>query len=126
MRIADEETIAALVVLRPRGRPSGPPRVENLADWTPAPGTAEAATAILRQSGFTVEESGQGALRVSGSARLFRNVFSTELERSERGGVVTGSGSPDLPLESLPPSLGSLLAAAGFEQPPEFGPGGEF
>jgi hypothetical protein len=123
MPIPDSEIIHALVVLAPAGKPSGPPTAANLAEWQPPAGAADAATAFLRQLGFTVEPSGETALRISGRAGLFQNVFQTVLKKTKRGGVVCHDDSPDLPLAALPAPLRAVVEAVGFEQPPEFGPG---
>lgn len=123
MPIPDSEIIHALVVLAPAGRPAGAPSAATLHEWQPQAGAAQTATALLRQLGFTVEPSGPNALRISGRAGLFHNVFQAVLNRTERGGVVCGDESPDLPLAALPAALRAVVSAIGFEQPPEFGPG---
>lgn len=123
MSIPDSEIIHALVVLAPAGRPAGAPSTANLGEWQPPPGAAQTATTLLRQLGFTVEPSGANALRIGGRAGLFHNVFQAVLKKTELGGVVCGDESPDLPLAALPAALRAVVAAAGFEQPPEFGPG---
>lgn len=123
MPIPDHESVTALVVLRPQGQPSVPPASANLAQWTPPPGAAESAAALLRQLGFTVTPSGPIVLSIAARAGLFANVFDTPLERSPRGGIVCAGGSADLPLGALPAALRALIHSAGFEQPPEFGPG---
>jgi hypothetical protein len=123
MPIPDSEIIHALVLLAPAGKPSEPPTAANLREWLPPAGAADAATAFLRQLGFTVDPSGDHALHISARAGLFQNVFQTVLKTTTRGGVVCHDDSPDLPLAALPASLRSLVQAVGFEQPPDFGPG---
>jgi hypothetical protein len=123
MSIPDTESVSALVVLRPQGQPTGPPSAATLHEWAPPAGAQESAAAILRQMGFDVEASGPHVLSISARAGLFHNVFGAALERSPKGGVVCPGGSPDLPLDALPPTLRSLIQSAGFEQPPDFGPG---
>jgi hypothetical protein len=123
MSIPDSEIIHALVLLAPAGRPAGAPSAANLSQWQPAAGAVQAATALLSQLGFTVEPSGANALRIGGRAGLFHNVFQAALKKTERGGVVCGDDSPDLPLATLPAALRAVVSAVGFEQPPEFGPG---
>jgi hypothetical protein len=123
MPIADDEILTALAIPRPAATPGAPPSAANLVEWTATAATVEEAARLLRQAGFTVEAAGAGALRVSGRAQLFQTVFRVVLEYDERGGVRTAAGSPDLPLEALPARLRAVLYAAGFEQPPDFGPG---
>lgn len=123
MPIPDSEIIHALVLLAPAGKPSGPPTAANLSEWQPPAGAPGAATAFLRQLGFTVEPSGDNSLRISARAGLFQNVFQTVLKMTDSGGVVCHDDSPDLPLAALPAPLRAVVEAVGFEQPPEFGPG---
>lgn len=123
MPIPDSEILHALVVLAPAGQPSGTPTAANLNEWQPPAGAADAATAFLRQLGFTVEPSGENTLRIGARAGLFQNIFQTVLKKTASGGIVCHDDSPDLPLAALPAPLRAVVSAVGFEQPPEFGPG---
>ena len=124
MPLDPETVVSAVAVLRPaKGRPARAPSAATLEQWAPPPGASERAVGALRGLGFKAAKAGPGSIAFSAKVKTFESVFGVALEDTAQGGITCSGGSPDLPVDKASPQLAELLLSAGFEQPPDFGPG---
>lgn len=127
MALSPDKLIQAVAVLRPEGgAPKAAPSSRTIGEWRSPPDAAKRAATLMRRLGLDAEESGPGALNITGSVKAFQALFGVTLEESSRGGIHCSGGKTELPLAKLPEPLRDLILQIGFEQPPDFGPGGGF
>jgi hypothetical protein len=118
------DVLSATVLLRPAGGGSvaDVARAETAEQMLPDPAAVERAQTYFRQAGFDVTAAVGPSFSIVGPQDLFERTFSAPLQASERGGVVTGEGALELPLEPLPRDVGDAVEAVTFTAPPDFGP----
>jgi len=102
-----DQTLSALVVLRPRG------------EFAPDP------ERYFNEQGFEVTPRIALSLSIIGPQSLFEKVFGAPLLVEGEGTTTTArtqTGGFELPLESLPPEVADEVEAITFTPPPAFGP----
>lgn len=119
----ERETIVALVVLRPgSGRAiTGESQItaENLEQFAPDPGDAEAVARALADAGFSVGPVVGIGMSVSGPRDRFEEYFGVAVADAEDGGWVVEGGGRELPLDALPDDVRERVHAVTFEPPAE-------
>lgn len=99
---------------------------QTIKDFAPSSEAVARATGAFANAGFDVGPMVGISFSITAPVSTFEEVFRTRLRREERGGVEAikedGSGSYELPLDSLAESITDLAVAVTFTPPPDFGP----
>jgi hypothetical protein len=130
MTVDGEQVISAQVVLRPaRGEPPrGDTAVtsETIQQFMPSTEAVNRAVSFFQGAGFQVGPLAGNNFSITADEKTFERVFQTEFRRRVDGGVETvrggGLGDLELPVDSIPDSLGEVIASVTFSPPPDFGP----
>jgi hypothetical protein len=112
--------LSALVVLRPAGGgelgDQGPITSENVAASLPSERAVALATEHFRARGFEVTPAIGPSFSIVAPQERFEEVFGVKLDEQA---LARGL---ELPLESLPADLASVVQAVVITPPPDFGP----
>jgi hypothetical protein len=130
MALEANEIISAQVVMRTAaGQAPGdaaPITAANIREHAPAAEAVARVADALSQAGFDVGALAGVSFSITGPVDLFRRVFQAPLRRRPDGGVEVvrqdGAANSELPLDALPASYRSLIAAVVFPPPPEWMP----
>jgi hypothetical protein len=132
MTPSKDVVLSAQVMLRPAGGRAIDGRVpitaENVAEFTPSPGTASSAIAALRAGGLDVGPLVGASFSVTGTIRTFEEFFGLRLRlgRDQAYEFIAGRQSLGHELSGghLPEVLRDSVQAVAFPLPPDFGPTG--
>ena len=130
MSLENQQTVSAQVVLRSASgrRVGGEAAItaETIREFAPSQDTVARATEAFAAMGFKVGPMIGISFSITAPVDAFEKVLRTRLRLAERGGVEAveedGSGSYELPLDSLPEQIADLVETVTFTPPPDFGP----
>lgn len=100
---------------------------ETLKDYAPSQETVTAARNGFANLGYQTGSMVGISFSITAPVSVFEHTFRVKLREGKKGGIeVVRSGSPiglELPIDSLPAALQSLVTSITFTPPPDFGPG---
>jgi hypothetical protein len=121
--------LSAQVIVRPavpRQRGAGPPTVDNVAEFLPAPDAAQAVQRELTKAGFVVGPLIGNSFSITGPSAAVERFFRVRVRSSAKRGIEAvgkrGTISLELGRGQLPPAVAKFVEAVTFTPPPAFGP----
>lgn len=127
--MATDPVLAAEVVMRPADgrRLTGTEQVTaaTLARYLPSPDAVTQASNFFAGRGLTVSPAHGISFTISGPRSLLERVFQTAITVEQgpaAATATTSSGTFELPLQALPPTITALLEAVTFTPPADYGP----
>lgn len=124
------KTLSAQVILLSESgkkmEPKTPITSENVQEYLPAPETISVTQDYFAELGFDVQEGFGNSFAITGSKKLFQDVFNTKVVKTKgkelKAKLKDQTKTSELPMDNLSRDMKRFVSEITFTELPDFGP----